>query len=54
MDTLGIIETFNAEMKTLKEVAELGGSMFFERDREARVEVPKPPIFKSAHDAEEV
>ncbi|KAK4734083.1 hypothetical protein R3W88_008344 [Solanum pinnatisectum] len=54
MEALNTIETMNAEMKALKEGMEAEGSASPDRDREARVEAPKPPIFKGVRDAQEV
>ena len=50
MDALSTIETLKAEVKTLKEGVEVGGSASPDHDREARVEAPKPPIFKGVRD----
>ncbi|KAH0715262.1 hypothetical protein KY284_008167 [Solanum tuberosum] len=49
MEVLNIIET----MKALKEGVEAGGSSSFDRDREAKVEALKPPMFKGVRDAQE-
>ncbi|XP_069151810.1 uncharacterized protein [Solanum lycopersicum] len=54
MNVLSTIETLKAEVKTLKEGVEVGGSASPDHDREARVEAPKPPIFKGVRDAQEV
>ncbi|XP_049394692.1 uncharacterized protein LOC125858983 [Solanum stenotomum] len=54
MEALNTIETMKAEMRTLKDGIEVGGSASPDRDREARVEAPKPPVFKGILDAQEV
>ncbi|XP_049394675.1 uncharacterized protein LOC125858961 [Solanum stenotomum] len=54
MEALSTIETMKAEMKALKEGGAAGGSSSLDRDREARVEAPKPPMFKGVRDAQEV
>ena len=54
MEALNTIETMKAEMSTLREDIEAGGSVPPDRDREARVEAPKPPMFKGIRDAQEV
>ena len=54
MEALGAIESLKAEVATLKEDREVGGSTSLDREREARVEDPKPPIFKGVRDAQEV
>ncbi|XP_049388521.1 uncharacterized protein LOC125852885 [Solanum stenotomum] len=54
MEALNTIETMKAEMRTIKEGMEVGGSASPDRDREARVEAPKPPMFKGIRDAQEV
>ena len=41
-------------MEALKEDREVGGSTSLDREREARVEAPKPPMFKGVRDAQEV
>ncbi|KAH0729852.1 hypothetical protein KY289_001040 [Solanum tuberosum] len=43
-----------AEMKELKEGIEFGGLSSLDKYREAKVEVPKPPMFKDVRDAQEV
>ena len=53
MEALSTNETMKAEIKTIKEGAEVGGSSF-DRDREAKVEAPKPAMFKGVHDTQEV
>ena len=54
MEALNTIETMKAEMSTLREDIEAGGSVPPDYDREARVEAPKPPMFKGIRDAQEV
>ena len=41
-------------MEELKEDREVGGSTSLDREREARVEAPRPPMFKGVRDAQEV
>ena len=41
-------------MEALKEDREVGGSTSLDREREARVEAPRPPMFKGVRDAQEV
>ena len=41
-------------MEALKEDREVGGSTSLDQEREARVEAPKPPMFKGVRDAQEV
>ena len=53
-EALGTIKTLKDEVKTLKECVDAGGSALHDRDRESRVEVPMPPIFKGIRDAQEV
>ena len=43
-----------AAIKTIKEGVETGGSTLPGSDREAKVETPKPPIFKGVCDSQEV
>ena len=47
-------ETMKAEIEALKEGVDVGGSSSLEQDREAKFEAPKPPMFKSVYDAQEV
>ena len=54
INMLSTIETQKDEVKTLKEGVEVGGSISPDCDREARVESPKPPIFKGVYDDQEV
>ena len=54
IEALDIIEMLKAEVKALKEGVEVGGSALPDRDKEAKVEAPKPPIFKGVCDAQEV
>ena len=49
-----MIETMKGEMKALNEGVEIGGSSSLDRDKEAKVEAPKPPMFKGVCDAQEV
>lgn len=51
MDALSTIEMPKDEGKTPEEGVEVGGSTSPDRDREARLEAPKPPIFKGICDA---
>ena len=41
-------------MEALKKDREVGGSTSLDREREARVEAPRPPMFKGVRDAQEV
>lgn len=41
-----------AAVKTIKEGVETGGSTLPGSDREAKVETPKPPIFKGVCDSQ--
>ncbi|KAL3346514.1 hypothetical protein AABB24_025117 [Solanum stoloniferum] len=54
IEALSTIETMKAEMKAFKEGVKVGGSSSLDRDREAKVEAPKPPMFKGIRDAQEV
>ena len=54
MEALGAIESLKAEVDALKEDREVGGSTSLDREREARVEAPRPPTFKGIRDAQEV
>ena len=54
VDALSMIETLKAEVKALMEGMEVGQSTSPDHDREAKVEDPKPPIFKGVCDAQEV
>jgi len=54
IEAMSTIETMKAEVKALKEGVKARGSTSSDRDREARVEAPKPPIFKGICDAQEV
>ena len=54
MESLSTIETMKAEIKALNKGAEVGGSSSFDRDREAKVEAPKPLMFKGVNDVQEV
>ncbi|TMW80463.1 hypothetical protein EJD97_019749 [Solanum chilense] len=55
--TLEETESIQKELegsRSEKEGTEVGRSSSFDRDREAKVEAPKPPMFKGVHDAQEV
>ena len=54
MEALTTIETMKADIKALKEGIKVGGSSSLDRERGAKVEAPKPPMFKGARDAQEV
>ena len=54
MESLETIEALKNEVKTLKESIKVGESAPLDREREARVEAPKPPIFKGFRDTQEV
>ena len=54
MEALGTIDTLKAEVRALKEGGEVGGSVAPDWEREARVEAPKPLMFKGIRDAQEV
>ena len=54
MEALGAIESLKAEVEALKEDREVGGSTSLDREREARVEFPRPPMFKGVRNAQEV
>ena len=41
-------------MEAVKEDREVGGSTSLDREREARVEAPRTPMFKGVRDAQEV
>ena len=49
-----MIDTMKVEIKALNEGAEVGGLSSFDRDRQAKVEAPKPAIFNGVRDAQEV
>ena len=51
MEALDVIESLKAEVETLKEDREVGGSTSLDREREARVVAPRPPMFKGVRDA---
>ena len=46
METLSMIEIMKADMKALKEGVGDEGSSFFDQDREAKVEDPKPYVLR--------
>ena len=54
MEVLSMIETMKTEIKALKEGVGVGGSSSLERDRKAKVESIKPPIFKVSHEIQEM
>ena len=54
MEALGVIESLKAEVEALKEDREVGGSTSLDQEREARVEAPRPPMFKGVRNAQEV
>ena len=54
MEALSTIKTMKAEINALKKGVEVGGSSSLERYREAKVEDPKPPMFRVVHDVQEV
>ena len=54
MEALDVIESLKAEVEALKEDREVGGSTSLDREREARVEFPRPPMFKGVRNAQEV
>ncbi|XP_069145638.1 uncharacterized protein [Solanum lycopersicum] len=54
LKALETIEVLKNEVRTLQEDREVGGSTSFDREREARVEATKSPIFKGVCDALEV
>lgn len=51
---LSTIETMKAKMEAHEVEIEVGGSTTSNKEREAKVEAPKPPMFKGASDAQEV
>ena len=53
-EALGAVESLKAEVPALQEDREVGGSSSRYREREARVEAPKPPVFKGVRDAQDV
>ena len=54
MEALDVIESLKAEVEALKEDREVGGSTSLDREREARVEFPRPPMFKGVRNTQEV
>ena len=50
-EALAAVESLKAEVAALKEEREVVGSSSRDREREARVEAPKPPVFKGVRDA---
>ena len=53
-EALGAVESLKAEVAALQEDREVGGSSSHDREREARVEAPKPPVFIGVRDAQGV
>lgn len=51
MNALSMIEIMFAEIKSLKGDIEVVECATSSRDREAKIEVRKPPMFKGARDA---
>lgn len=51
MDALSTIETMKAEVETLMGGIEARGFATFNGDGEAKIEAPKPPMFKCSCDA---
>ncbi|TMW84767.1 hypothetical protein EJD97_024423 [Solanum chilense] len=49
METLSTTETMKAELKSLKEGVEVGGSMSPDLDRESRVEAPRSPELHNSY-----
>lgn len=54
MEALSTIETMKANIEALNWPIEAGGFAIYNKEREAMVEAVKPPMFKGAHDAQEV
>ena len=53
-EALGTIESLKAKVAALEEDREVGGSSSHDREREARVEAPKPPVLIGVCDAQAV
>ena len=53
-EALGTIESLKAKVAALEEDRKVGGSSSHDREREARVEAPKPPVFIGVRDAQVV
>ena len=53
-EALSLINTLKGKVKALKEGMEVGISSLFDRDREDKVESPKPPMFKGVRDVQEM
>ena len=51
LEALEAIEALKNKVKTLEEDREVGGSTSLDQEREARVEAPRPPMFKGVRDA---
>ena len=54
IEALSMIKNLKAEVKPNKEGAKTGGSTSPDHDKEDMVEAPKPSIFKSVRDTQEV
>lgn len=54
METLSMIESMKAEMKSLKKGVKVGQSSSLDRDSEAKVKAPKTLVFKDVRDVQEV
>lgn len=54
MKALRTIETMKDKMEALKGEIKVGGSATSDKDMKAKVEAPKPPMFKGAHDTQVV
>lgn len=54
IEALSTIETIKVYMKALKDCVEDRGSTSYDRDREAKVKSPKPPIIKGVCDTQDV
>jgi len=50
LDVLSTIEAIRAEMKSVKEAIEVRGLVSLNKDREAKGEAPKLPMFKGVRD----
>ena len=53
-EALDKIEVLKNEVKNLQDEREVGGSKSLYREREARVEAPRQPMFKGVRNAQEV
>ena len=54
MEVKRMIDTMKVEIKALNKGAEVGRLSSFNRDKEAKVEAPKTPMFKCVRDAQAV